>query len=74
MAIHLSDSDKINLAIMAGYCIGIAILWRTPVLKYILYPFKALTIVFHELGHAGVACCSGGKVKSIEVRANCLAP
>jgi len=33
----------------------------------VLWPFKMLVIAFHEFGHAITACCTGGKVVSIEL-------
>ena len=68
MSLELSDEDKISLALIGGYTLGIALLWRMPVAKYILYPFKLVTILFHEMGHATMAVCTGGRVKSVVVR------
>ena len=63
----LSQQDIIDLIVIASYMVGILILWRLPYVKWILYPFKLVTIVFHEFGHASTAVCTGGHVVSIEV-------
>ncbi|CAK0781201.1 hypothetical protein CVIRNUC_005311 [Coccomyxa viridis] len=42
-------------------------MWNAPVLRNILYPFKVLTVAFHESGHvlAGLATCA--RITSVEV-------
>ncbi|KAI5478590.1 hypothetical protein MNV49_004849 [Pseudohyphozyma bogoriensis] len=37
------------------------------VVKHVLYPFKMLTIAFHEFGHASTGLCTGASVKSISL-------
>jgi hypothetical protein len=64
----LSEQDKINLIVISAYIVGILVLWRMPYVHWLLYPFKLVTIAFHECGHALAALCTGGKVDSIEVR------
>ena len=63
----LSHDDTINLILIGSYMAGILILWRMPYLHWILYPFKLVTIAFHEFGHAFACICTCGKVVSIEV-------
>jgi hypothetical protein len=59
-----SDAQKITLGVIAAYVVAIAILWNIP---YVLWPFKMLTIAFHEFGHAFAAKLTGGKVESISL-------
>lgn len=42
----LTDSSR------SQYIAVIAIVWHIPYVKYVLYPFKMLTIAFHEFSHA----------------------
>ena len=55
-------SILITMAIMA---IVIAIFWNVKYLKSILYPFKLITVAFHEFGHAFVGLLTGAKIVSI---------
>lgn len=59
-----TDAQKITLGVIAAYVVAIAILWNIP---YVLWPFKMLTIAFHEFGHAFAAKLTGGKVESISL-------
>lgn len=57
-----------NTLIAAGvYIIVIAVLWHVPYLKEILYPFKLLTVGFHEFSHAFVGILTCAKIHSIEL-------
>lgn len=49
---------------------GTYVVWNIPGLKLILYPFKLLTVGFHEFSHAlmGVATCA--KIESIHLDPN----
>ncbi|KAJ7632215.1 peptidase M50B-like-domain-containing protein [Roridomyces roridus] len=50
-----------NTLIVAGcYILIIGILWHVPYLNKIIYPFKLLTVGFHEMSHAimGVLTCA----------------
>ncbi|PRQ74220.1 Peptidase M50B-like-domain containing protein [Rhodotorula toruloides] len=49
------------------YAVVITVLWNLPVVRWVLWPWKMLTIAFHEFGHAATGCCTGAKVKSIEL-------
>jgi len=57
-----------NTLIVAGvYILAIGILWHVPYLNRIIYPFKLLTVGFHEMSHAiaGVLTCA--HIHSIEL-------
>ncbi|KIK03967.1 hypothetical protein K443DRAFT_676288 [Laccaria amethystina LaAM-08-1] len=57
-----------NTLIIAGiYIIAIAILWHVPYLKEILYPFKLLTVGFHEMSHAFMGVLTCARIHSIEL-------
>ncbi|KAI9292665.1 hypothetical protein K502DRAFT_307466 [Neoconidiobolus thromboides FSU 785] len=62
-----SEKQKLTLIIIGVYIIAILILWNIPYLKLILYPFKLVTVAFHELSHAAAGLCTGAKIISIEV-------
>ena len=63
----LTQDDVINLILIAGYTVAILVLWRMPYVHWVLYPFKLVTIAFHEFGHAAAALCTCGTVESIQV-------
>lgn len=57
-----------NTLIVAGvYILVIAILWHVPYLKVIIYPFKLLTVGFHEMSHALVGLLTCARIHSIEL-------
>ncbi|KAF7311596.1 hypothetical protein MKEN_01062400 [Mycena kentingensis (nom. inval.)] len=57
-----------NTLIVAGvYIIVIAILWHMPVLNKIIYPFKLLTVGFHEFSHAFMGVLTCATIHSIEL-------
>ncbi|GAA5876927.1 hypothetical protein JCM8547_006312 [Rhodosporidiobolus lusitaniae] len=60
-----TDTQKVTLGVIGAYAVVITILWNIPVVNYVLWPFKMLTIGFHEFGHAATGCCTGAKIKSI---------
>ncbi|KAH8598951.1 peptidase M50B-like-domain-containing protein [Bisporella sp. PMI_857] len=62
-----TDSQKVTLGVIAAYVVAIALLWNLPYVRWSLWPFKMLTIAFHEFGHALAACLTGGRVKSISL-------
>lgn len=43
----------------------IIILWNVPILKLLIYPFKLLTVAFHEFSHAFAGLLTCAKVESI---------
>ncbi|CAL1703338.1 unnamed protein product [Somion occarium] len=57
-----------NTLIAAGvYIVVIAILWHVPYISFIIYPFKLLTVGFHEMSHALVGVLTCAKIHSIEL-------
>ncbi|KAI1004185.1 hypothetical protein K3495_g4027 [Podosphaera aphanis] len=63
----VNHTQSVTLGIIVAYTVIIAILWNLPYVRWSLWPFKMLTIAFHEFGHASAACLTGGKVKSISL-------
>lgn len=61
----VSSAQKVTLGVIAGYIVGIALLWNIPYVRYVLWPFKMLVIAFHEFSHAIMAVATGGHVVSI---------
>ncbi|CAG8745354.1 17932_t:CDS:2, partial [Cetraspora pellucida] len=62
------SKDEITTLIIIGvYMLVILILWRMPILNYILYPFKLLTVGLHEWSHAAAGCCTGAKIEGIKL-------
>ncbi|KAL7416087.1 peptidase M50B-like-domain-containing protein [Mrakia frigida] len=55
-----NDSQRVTLIVAGCYVILIFILWHVRFLSWIIYPFKLLTVGFHELSHAlaGVLTCA----------------
>lgn len=51
--------------VMTCYLLHLLILCPVTELQYIIYPFKLLTVGFHEFGHAIVGLCTGAKIESI---------
>lgn len=66
----LDQNDKNVLYCMGAYILIILILWDLPFLKSLLYPFKLVVTVFHEMGHATMCKLTGGKVVSIQIDAD----
>ncbi|KZS98844.1 hypothetical protein SISNIDRAFT_421220 [Sistotremastrum niveocremeum HHB9708] len=62
-----NPTQRTTLIVAGCYIIGIAILWYVPFLNWIIYPFKLLTVGFHEGSHAiaGVLTCA--RIHSIEL-------
>ncbi|TFK34891.1 peptidase M50B-like-domain-containing protein [Crucibulum laeve] len=57
-----------NTLIVAGiYIVVIFILWHVPYLNVIIYPFKLLTVGFHEMSHAIVGVLTCARIHSIEL-------
>jgi len=59
--------DVQTLVLIAIYAVAILFLWNVPYLRYILYPFKLITVALHEFGHAAAGCCTGAKIQGITV-------
>ncbi|TID23698.1 Cyclohexanone 1-2-monooxygenase [Venturia nashicola] len=66
-SLKINTAQSVTLGIIAVYVVVIALLWNIPYVRMVLWPFKMLTIAFHEFGHAITACCTGGRVKSISL-------
>lgn len=69
-ALTVNDTQKVTLGVIAAYVVVIALLWNIPYIKMILWPFKMLTIAFHEFGHAFACILTGGRVVSITLDPN----
>ncbi|CCU99208.1 unnamed protein product [Malassezia sympodialis ATCC 42132] len=64
----LVTEDQRNTIIVACiYVVAILVLWNIPILKQVLYPFKLLTVGFHEFSHAFVGLLTCAKIESIEL-------
>lgn len=63
--LKVNDTQRVTLIMITIYTIVIALLWNIPYVRWVLWPFKMLTIAFHEFGHAIAARMTGGRVKSI---------
>lgn len=64
---QLTDFQRDTLYWTLGYTLGICVLWKIPLLNYLLFPFKIMTVALHEFGHALMCVLTGGKVKAIEL-------
>jgi len=65
--LQVTPTQRTTLIVAACYAVAIGLLWHVPILKDILYPFKLLTVGFHEMSHAitGVLTCA--TIHSIEL-------
>ncbi|KAJ7692351.1 peptidase M50B-like-domain-containing protein [Mycena olivaceomarginata] len=62
-----SATQKTTLIVAGVYIIVIAILWHVPYLNKIIYPFKLLTVGFHEMSHAIMGVLTCATIHSIEL-------
>ncbi|KAF7322539.1 hypothetical protein HMN09_00032400 [Mycena chlorophos] len=62
-----SPTQKITLIVAGVYILVIGILWHVPVLNKIIYPFKLLTVGFHEMSHALMGVLTCATIHSIEL-------
>jgi len=60
-------TQETTLIVAACYIVIIAILWHVPYLKLIIYPFKLLTVGFHEMSHAFMGLLTCARIESIEL-------
>ncbi|KAF8320122.1 hypothetical protein DL93DRAFT_2053076 [Clavulina sp. PMI_390] len=62
-----NSTQKVTLIVAGCYVVAIGILWHISFLSWILYPFKLLTVGFHEMSHAiaGVLTCA--RIYSMEL-------
>ncbi|PWN54188.1 hypothetical protein IE53DRAFT_383208 [Violaceomyces palustris] len=68
--IHPTHDQTVTIIVACVYAVVIVLLWNIPILKLILYPFKLLTVGFHEFSHAAVGLCTGAKIESIVLEPN----
>lgn len=62
-----TEAQWVNIYCIIGFSVGIFILWNLPYVKHLLLPFKLVTVLLHEWGHASVGFCTGAKIHGIEV-------
>ncbi|KAF4574669.1 hypothetical protein EYR36_006019 [Pleurotus pulmonarius] len=62
-----NETQRDTLIVAGVYIIAIAILWHVPFLKVIIYPFKLLTVGFHEMSHAFAGVLTCATIHSIEL-------
>lgn len=62
-----NDTQRVTLIIAGVYVIIIGLLWHIPFLSWIIYPFKLLTVGFHEMSHAFAGVLTCAKIHSIEL-------
>ncbi|TIB94205.1 hypothetical protein E3Q19_00523 [Wallemia mellicola] len=58
---------KETLIVACVYAVVIGILWHVPFLRWLIYPFKLLTVGFHEFSHALAGKLTGAKIESIRL-------
>ena len=66
-SLNVNSTQKATLGIIVAYVVVIALLWNIPYVRWVLYPFKMLTIAFHEFSHAITSVFTGGKIESISL-------
>ncbi|KAI0323853.1 hypothetical protein GY45DRAFT_1332179 [Cubamyces sp. BRFM 1775] len=62
-----NETQRTTLIVAACYIVAIAILWHVPYLSVIIYPFKLLTVGFHEMSHAIAGILTCAHIHSIEL-------
>jgi len=60
-------TQRTTLIVAGCYIIIIGILWHAPYLNMIIYPFKLLTVGFHEMSHAFMGVLTCAHIHSIEL-------
>ncbi|KAH9056775.1 peptidase M50B-like-domain-containing protein [Lactarius vividus] len=60
-------TQRTTLIVAGCYIIIIGILWHVPYLNFIIYPFKLLTVGFHEMSHAFMGVLTCAHIHSIEL-------
>ncbi|KAH9961147.1 peptidase M50B-like-domain-containing protein [Lactifluus volemus] len=60
-------TQRTTLLVAGCYILIIGILWHVPYLNFIIYPFKLLTVGFHEMSHAFMGVLTGARIHSIEL-------
>ncbi|CDS05518.1 hypothetical protein LRAMOSA08046 [Lichtheimia ramosa] len=64
-ALTPTDDQRTTLIIIGAYTAGILVLWNMPFIKYILAPFKLLTVGLHEFSHALIGCLTCARIEYI---------
>ncbi|ORY79752.1 peptidase M50B-like-domain-containing protein [Leucosporidium creatinivorum] len=49
--LRLTPDQKITLYVIGIYIAGITLCWNLFFVRWLLYPFKTLTVAYHEFGH-----------------------
>ncbi|KAF9533646.1 peptidase M50B-like-domain-containing protein [Crepidotus variabilis] len=62
-----NDTQRNTLIVAGVYFLVILVLWHIPYLKVIIYPFKLLTVGFHEMSHAFMGVLTCAHIHSIEL-------
>ncbi|KAJ7702353.1 peptidase M50B-like-domain-containing protein [Mycena rosella] len=62
-----TETQRTTLIVAGCYIVAIAILWHVPYLNKIIYPFKLLTVGFHEMSHAIMGVLTCATIHSIEL-------
>ncbi|GAA5961504.1 hypothetical protein JCM3765_003610 [Sporobolomyces pararoseus] len=65
-----NHTQSVTLGVIGAYVVIITILWNVPVINKFLWPWKMLTVGFHEFSHAAAGLCTGAKIKSISLDPN----
>ncbi|MBW0488130.1 hypothetical protein O181_027845 [Austropuccinia psidii MF-1] len=65
-----NQTQRITLIAIGVYIIFIFLAWNLWGLRHLIYPFKLLTVAFHEFSHAAVGKCTGAKIESITLDPN----
>ncbi|GAA5883786.1 hypothetical protein JCM16303_002370 [Sporobolomyces ruberrimus] len=65
-----NHTQSVTLGVIAAFVVVIVILWNVPIIHWVLWPWKMLTVGFHEFSHAAAGLCTGAKIKSISLDAN----
>ncbi|KAI0303299.1 peptidase M50B-like-domain-containing protein [Multifurca ochricompacta] len=60
-------TQRTTLIVAGCYILIIGILWHVPYLNFIIYPFKLLTVGFHEMSHAFMGVLTCAHIHSIEL-------
>jgi len=65
--LDLTPDQRTRTIVACVYIPIIIILWNVPILKLLLYPFKLLTVAFHEFSHAFVGLLTCAKIESVQL-------
>ncbi|KAJ3738795.1 peptidase M50B-like-domain-containing protein [Lentinula detonsa] len=66
-ALTPNATQRTTLIVAGCYILVIGILWHIPILSWIIYPFKLLTVGFHEMSHAFMGLLTCAHIHSIEL-------